>query len=309
MNAKAFQAVIDDALQKTQLASTPEVEAILKRRLKPVSTSESDTTPDPAADTFDFAELWDLEALEVSKVGLLQTADTDTQQQVKRDLAQARFFEAYAIEKAGMSFAAKMSLLATTLNEQKLYSLFAAEEARHFHFIDRSLGHPEEIPGNPFIDLLNNLIIEGERSCLLLLVQVVLEGWGIEHYAKMANTCQHPATRAALNGILADEAAHHGSGVALFEAQSLNDAELDYLETQLRQFLQLVAVGPVGCLQVLETHLGPFSAVQKQQVLEDINARKETQHKLNLLKKLLEKAQAHRLVERLSQQGAFSPLF
>jgi tRNA isopentenyl-2-thiomethyl-A-37 hydroxylase MiaE len=295
-----LQDTLARSLSKERHLSSAEVERILERRL--INPSQ------PGSDLLPFETLWSLGDLEVGNVSCLQEASPLIQERVAYDLAYARFTEAYAIEKAGMSFAAKMSLLAPTLNEQKLYSLFAAEEARHFDFIDRSLGHPENLAMNPFVDLLHNLILTGERSCLLLLVQVVLEGWGIEHYAKMANTCQHPGARKALNGILADEAAHHGSGLSLFNSQHLSTTDLDYLEDKLGQFLYLVAVGPVSILQVLNKHLGPFTPEQHQQVLAEINATKETQRKLNLLKNLLRKAEAHAIVERLESRNAFTPL-
>lgn len=299
MNAKGFSEVLENALHKHQHESTAEVERILQRRFGKTPVKR---------DPLPFESLWSLEDLEVAQVEVLQQAPPEVQRKVAYDLAYARFTEAYAIEKAGMSFAAKMSLLAPTLNEQKLYSLFAAEEARHFDFIDRSLGHPEQLADNPFIALLNQLISTGERSGLLLLVQVVLEGWGIEHYAKMAHTCQHPEAKVALQGILADEAAHHGSGLSLFDAQHLSPAEHTVLLEQLRRFLYLVAVGPVGTLSILEKHLGPFSDTEKQQVLQELEAFEETQRKLNLLKGLLHKAGAQSLIAQLEQEQAFCPV-
>lgn len=292
--------ILAQSLRKTNHFSTAEVERILRHRFAD-SPSLSDSEPLP------FSNLWSFTDLEVDEVSCLKNAPELAQKQVAHDLAYARFTEAYAIEKAGMSFAAKMSLLAPTLSEQKLYSLFAAEEARHFHFIDRSLGHPKDLAANPFIELLHNLILTGERSCLLLLVQVVLEGWGVEHYAKMANTCQHEETRRALRLILADEAAHHGSGLSLFNAQALNPQEHDYLLHQLTQFLKLVAIGPVGVIQILETHLGPFSLAQKQHVLKELRATETTQYKLNLLKGLLHKAGVTQIIEQLEQRNAFTP--
>ena len=296
-----LQETLAQSLAKARHLSTAEVERILSRRLA-VSPSGSETQ------ALAFETLWSLDDLEVGQVNCLKEASPLVQQRIAYDLAYARFTEAYAIEKAGMSFAAKMSLLAPTLNEQKLYSLFAAEEARHFDFIDRSLGHPDHLDTNPYIELLHHLILTGERSCLLLLVQVVLEGWGVEHYAKMANTCQQPEVRKALHGILADEAAHHGSGLSLFDIQQLNNRDLDYLEDKLSQFLQLVAVGPVSALAILTKHLGPFSSLQRKDILQELNATSETQRKLNLLKHLLHKAGAEQLVERLEAKSAFVPL-
>ncbi len=291
---------LHQALSKNERYSTREVERILHKRL---TQNAHVTEPLP------FAELWTLEDLGVSNVSLLKAAPQDVQTQVAHDLARARFVEAYAIEKAGMSFASKMSLMAPNLSEQQMYSLFATEEARHFHFIDQSLGHPTDLPEDPFIHLLHDLVLTGERQCLFLLVQVVLEGWGIDHYARMANTCQHPAARAELQQILADEAAHHGSGVALFDMDNLSEADQAYIIEKMSAFLYMVAIGPVGVAGVLEHHLGPMTSEQHQQTLIELDAHNETRRKLRVLRELMEKAGAHALVEQLEDRQAFALAF
>ena len=69
-----------------------------------------------------------------------------------------------------------------------LYSLFAADEAAHFHWI-RAYAPAAAIadgPGNPFLRLLDELLRTEDAPTLCYLVQVVLEGWGIHHYHALA---------------------------------------------------------------------------------------------------------------------------
>jgi hypothetical protein len=105
--------------------------------------------------------------------------------------------EALHIETMGVAFAARMALLATTVEERMLYGFFAAEEATHLAGVSRFASRcPAE---GPFLAMLDELIAEGDRATLVLVVQVVLEGWGLDHYRGLARACRGPA----LAGVLA----------------------------------------------------------------------------------------------------------
>lgn len=297
MNDALFSATIQNALSKSQVTSQREIEQILTRKL---------SQTDPA---LDFAGLWDFNAHRLGAVRQVQAAAPEIRNGILAELAQGRFREAYGIEKAGMSFAAKMSLLSQSLNEQKLYSLFASEEAAHFHFIQAVLGDPPDLSQDPFIQFLNELIISAERRPLLFIIQVVLEGWGLDHYAGMLKTCQSDALKAPLQRILSDEAAHHGSGLSLFAESELSPSEFKYTLEMMQAFLDMVRIGPVGLLQTLDRHLGGLTDSQKQAVLTEMDAVEDTSRKINLLKGLMQKAQAKRILEELEAKEAFALLF
>ncbi len=135
--------------------------------------------------------------------------------------------EALFIEKSGVAFAAKMILLAQSTDERKLYAMFAADEAAHLDGISRfCTADASAASDNPFLVLLSELIEGADRSTLQLIVQVVLEGWGLSHYRALRDGCTHAPLREVLASILADEAAHHASGVILLDGRALEgDAE------------------------------------------------------------------------------------
>ncbi len=289
--------IIKQSLEKDRAISDAGVERILDKKL------ESRT---PLADC---SELWSLADLGLSQVSSVNEASEASQLRLRHVLGQGRLREAWSIEKAGMSFAAKMSLLSESLNEQKLYSLFAADEARHFHCIDESLGEQRPDHNDPFINLLNEIIITAGRRPLIFIIQVVLEGWGIDHYASMSKTCREPGMQRLLHAILSDEAAHHGSGLALFKEAELTQIEQDYIFEMMTAFLGMVRIGPVGVLGTLEAEFGGWAPGQRARVLAEMDAEADTVRKLNLLESFLVKARAPKLLERLKQVDAFSPCF
>ncbi|MGV3525461.1 MAG: ferritin-like domain-containing protein [Candidatus Sericytochromatia bacterium] len=286
---------VRQSLHKTELHSTREVEQILNRRREVVA---------PAAD---FASLWSLQALGLGGVSCVQAASEEVQQALRAQLGRGRLSEAWQIEKAGLSFAAKMSLLAESSAEQQLYALFGAEEAQHFALIQQALGPLTPAP-DPFITLLHAMIAEGSRSSLQLMIQVVLEGWGIEHYANMMKQCQHAPLKAGLQQILSDEGAHHGSGVSLFKAAQVSQADLAQMVEFMTPFLYMVQIGPVSALQAVHEQLGGLTRAQEARVLDEMDAVADTTRKLQLLRQLMLKAEGHALVERLDGLKAFQAL-
>lgn len=294
-----MEADLRRALARSGRFSEAGVERILDKKLPPQT---------PVAR---LAELWELTDYDLGGVTALAGLDAAGREGLAHALAHGRLSEAWSIEKAGMSFAAKMSLLAESLHEQKLYSLFASEEARHFHSVDQALGSeaPEQEPPGPFIALLNEIIASAGRRPLQFVIQVVLEGWGIDHYALLSRSCRDDGLKTVLQGILTDEAAHHGSGLALFREADLTPAEFGYVAETMQVFLEMVRIGPAAVLSALEQALGGFAPGQRTRVLEQMDARRDTVRKLALLESYLVKARAGRLLERLQAGGAFSPAF
>lgn len=289
--------IVRQALNKDRALSDAGVERILDKKLGA-----------PGVLT-DCSTLWSLTDLGLGEVRQVTEAPAENRVHLRHLLGQGRLREAWSIEKAGMSFAAKMSLLSESLNEQKLYSLFAAEEARHFHCIDETLGDQRPQHTDPFIDLLNEIIVSAGRRPLIFIIQVVLEGWGIDHYATMSKTCREPGLQKILRDILSDEAAHHGSGLALFKESELSKQEEDYIFDMMAAFLGMVRIGPVGVLGAIEAEFGGWAPGQRESVLTEMNAMADTQRKLGLIEGFLVKARAPKLLERLKAAEAFSPCF
>ena len=205
-----------------------------------------------------------------------------------------------------MSFAAKMSLLSETINEQKLYSLFAAEEATHFYYMQKTLEDVDLTTDDPFIRFLNEVIATGSRRPLIFIIQVILEGWGIDHYQLMERSCLNPELKKHLKLILIDEASHHGSGVSLFNESELTKAEFDYTIEMMSEFLNMINIGPVGLVGAVKKYL-PHS--QEADLLNDISAVDDTNRKLTYIKNMMVKSQSHKILEKIENSGLFQLRF
>jgi hypothetical protein len=134
------------------------------------------------------------------------------------------------------------------------------------------------------------------------MVQVLLEGWGIEHYASMARDAQDQKLKIALGRILADEGTHHGSGLVLFSEKGLSSTDQDYLEVVLGSFLAMVRVGPLGVLSHLSNE-AKLGAGERLFALRSMRAFETTQNKLNLLCSLMKKSGAHKLLSLMESRG------
>jgi len=237
----------------------------------------------------DPASLWPASSFGLDRMTAYVDATTERRQEVLRHCATDRLAEALFIEKLGLSFCAKMTLLATTSDERMLYSLIAADEAAHFHWI--SCFTPNVQPHSPFLKLLADLVEEGTQTTLTMLVQVVLEGWGVHHYRLLARDCTHAVLREVLNRIVVDESRHHGSGERLMRQRSITpDGRAEVLAILIR-LLAMVRSGP----QAVVAAVAPSDAVQ---AFTQLGA-EETRHKLELLRSLIASAQIDGIVDDL----------
>jgi len=216
--------------------------------------------------------------------------------------------EAYFIEKSGMAFTAKMCLLATSIEERQLYSLFAADEAAHLAEVMGYLGDAPTDTNSPFLRLLSALIEDGDRDSLVFTIQIVLEGWGLSHYRRMATSCRSKPLEEALHRIVRDEARHHGSGVVLFDEERLSPASRAYIEETLLRFLGMVRVGPQGLATAVAKVKGGLTAHQKLELFIDLGGEAHAQQRLDSLEGLMLKAGASGIARALRAKGAFTPL-
>jgi len=233
---------------------------------------------------------------------------SDAQQnQILKLCSDGLLYEAYYIEKSGMAYAAKMSLLSETTEERMLYSLFASEEASHFEMIRAFVARPPaDEPSNPFLGLLSELIESGDRTSLIFVIQIVLEGWGITHYRRIAAACEDSELKVVLEHILKDEARHHGSGMVLFEAESMNTETRECIAQVMTKFLYMIRLGPQSVVAAIETVLGQKSPSERAKIYESLKGGAHSEQRLNEIKQLMIKANANDLVEELASAGAFS---
>jgi len=245
----------------------------------------------------------------LDRVRLFAAASAEQRRAILDDCGRALLEEAYFIEKCGIGYAAKMVLLAETSSERQLYGLIAGDEAAHLAAIARFVSPSGTARDNPFLALLEELVEEGDRASLQLIVQVVLEGWGLDHYRGLRDACGSTALRIALSVILADEATHHGSGVAFTRDAPLAARSRDYATDVMVRFLAMVQVGPVGVASIVERALGGLTAVQRGQLMADLGGEEHAAVRLDKLRGLLGKATgACAVLERLEALGCFRPV-
>jgi hypothetical protein len=159
-----------------------------------------------------------------------------------------------------------------------LYALIAGDEAAHYYWISRFV-HGAPAP-SPFLKLIGSWIEHGSRSALTLLVQVVLEGWGVQHYRLLAGDCHDAQLAAVLREIVTDEARHHGSGMRLLGQRALNGADRAEIAGTLAGLLDLVRCGPQAVVAAIEP-------VDRARCFVQLQAEEETGRKLALLRDLI----------------------
>lgn len=253
---------------------------------------------------------WEAAFFGLDRSRVFRQAREEEQARIVDEAGRALLEEAYFIEKSGISFAAKMVLLADSIEERALYALFAADEATHFSAIRRFLIDEREAPGqNPFFALLSSLIEEGERATLQFVVQIVLEGWGLRHYRHLRDACTNLELRGVFDAILADEAAHHGSGRVLYGERPAGGASARAIVDTLRPLLGMVQVGPRSVMDAVERVLGHLSRRERATLFEELGGEGHAAARLTYLRDLMQRSEgASDIVATLDACDAFRPL-
>ncbi|MDJ0737793.1 MAG: ferritin-like domain-containing protein [Nostocaceae cyanobacterium] len=217
--------------------------------------------------------------------------------------------EAYLIEKAGVGYMAKMVTLAETTEERMLYALFAADEAIHLSQISHYVPNPELVnTNNPFLQLLQEVLENQEKSVLLFILQIVLEGWGLSHYRNLAAYCQNSQLAAIFQGFLQQESRHHATGVTLFEKISLSPVNQQTIIETLTLFLQMVQVGPQSVVAAMEKVKGHLSQPQKIKIFQQLDSQTHSSTRLQTLRSLIHNPNTNIFIQELEARGAFQPL-
>ncbi|MGJ3247164.1 MAG: ferritin-like domain-containing protein [Elainellaceae cyanobacterium] len=275
-----------------------------------VSVVSASTTMKPSCAIAIEARLpyWDATYFGLDRVQLFQDSTPAEQQAILHRASQALIQETYCIEKAGMGYMSRMALLAETLEERMLYTLFAAEETTHFVQICPFLDHEPDAIANPFLQLLSTVVECNDQALLVFVIQVVLEGWGLTHYRFLANDCLNHELRQRFHGFLRDESRHHGTGVTLFNQRHLTDSSRADIVDVLVQFLQMVQVGPQAVVEAIAQVKGHLSRTQRIQILSELDTETHSGGRLRLLRSLMQKGEGRAIAQRLDQLNVFQPL-
>ncbi|MEH2124408.1 ferritin-like domain-containing protein [Nostoc sp.] len=252
---------------------------------------------------------WDAEFFNLQKVKTFQESNITEQTVILELVNRSLLEESYFIEKAGVGYMAKMVLLAETVEERILYGLFTADEATHLHQISHFLPEMEVTStDDPFLRLLSEVVESADKTVLLFVLQVVLEGWGLSHYRRLAKECRHPVLTELFSSFLQSESRHHAMGTTLFNQTSISASSQTTILDILAQFLLMVQVGPQSVLAAVEQVKGHLTRSQKIQILEELDTETHSGTRLQILRSLMGIKSAQSILQTLEERGAFQPL-
>lgn len=251
---------------------------------------------------------WDASSYDLNLSSFYNNLLDEEKNNALSSLSRSRLEEAYHIEKCGIAFGAKMILSSDSFEERKLYAHFTAEESEHLAMVESFLTNiSKDGLANSFLDYLSNLIETAPKNVLTFIIQVVLEGWGIEHYNNLAKTCNSDDLKKSLNKIVQDEASHHGSGLLLFKEADLSKEELQMAVSAFETFLNMIKIGPFSVFQAVYQANNNLKN-ESLTFLKEIKADEQTTVRLRLLKKLALKSGATRIVEECDKKRLFDSL-
>ncbi|MBD2292542.1 ferritin-like domain-containing protein [Anabaena sphaerica FACHB-251] len=275
----------------------------LRKILTAALPKENNYAPDPRSN------YWDAEFFNLHQVKIFQESNIDEQYGILEIANLSLLTESYFIEKAGVGYMAKMVLLADTVEERMLYGLFTADEATHLHQITKFLPQQEVTStDDPFLKLLSEVVESADKTVLLFVLQVVLEGWGLSHYRSLAKKCRYPVLAEIFDNFLQAESRHHATGTTLFNQMSVSPSSQTIIIEILAQFLLMVQVGPQNLLTAIEQVKGHLTRGQKIQILEEIDTKNHSGTRLKILRSLMSVTSANIILQTLEEQGAFQPL-
>lgn len=252
---------------------------------------------------------WDAHFFGLTRISLFQTATVGEQTRILQRASQDLLVEAYSLERAGVGYMAKMTLLAETVEERMIYALFGAEETQHLARLRPFIPEDAAQQGSKdlFLRLLMPLLETADRPVLLFVIQVVLEGWGLSHYRHLSKACRHRGLAELFHSFLEAEARHHGTGVMLFNRATLSSTSCAAIVDTLASFLEIVRVGPQRLVEAIAMVKGDLTRSQRIALLTELDSETHSGLRLNLLRSLIEPL-APDIVETLAQRNLFLPL-
>lgn len=231
---------------------------------RPATDLRADVPCDPS-------RIWREEFFGLHRTRYWLSANTASRETLVMRCASNVLREALGIEREAMDYCAKRVLAAEDAVEKKVYCLMAAEEARHYHWLD-SLVSPltTDLSPDAFALFLKRLVAEGTPLAQSYLLQIILEGWGISHYRRLGAGSRDPVTARIMLGIARDEGLHYAAGAAHFDALLLTDNERDFIRGALAELCTMLACGPLAVLRETEVCAGGFGKSERMQTLENL---------------------------------------
>ncbi|NET02735.1 MAG: ferritin-like domain-containing protein [Sphaerospermopsis sp. SIO1G1] len=254
-------------------------------------------------------DYWNADFLKLNKVKIFQESSLEEQTKILEIANLSLLRESYFIEKAGVGYMAKMVFLAESIEERMLYGMFTADETTHLQHITKFLPETDlSTTNDPFLNLLSEVVESNDKPVLLFVLQVVLEGWGLTHYRRLAKHCQNQNLQQILHEFLQSESRHHATGTTLFKQSSISTSTQKTILEILSQFLFMIQIGPQGILSAIAQVKGDLTKTQKIQILEQLDTETHSGTRLKTLHSLMNLTPSQSILHTLTEKGYFQPL-
>ena len=257
--------------------------------------------------------IWSEEFFHLENSQIWKSLSVEVQKQILLKLGHKILQEAYFIECAGMAYAAKMNLAAKSKEEREFYCFVGEEEARHLRMVE-GLGNfetnLENIPS--FALLIGEIIQEAKRASHLLLIQILLEGWGLNYYKSLQKNAKNETVSNIFKAILKDEIRHHSAGVLLFgnlkKSQGLDPQNESEFLSFFERIAFMVKAGPWNVCEEVFKHIENPSKDMLHKFLVEIEAGKFTSEKMDVLEQLITKALPESSLKTVKEKGLLNRL-
>ena len=267
-----------------------------------------ETRTSPAAEN---RPIWDEDFFHLKNVSAWKALKSDDQQEILISLSQKILQEAYFIESAGMAYAGKMNLASKTKEEREFFCFVAEEEAKHLRMVESLANFNTSLENIPsFALLIGEIIQEASKPCHLLLIQILLEGWGLNYYKALSKAALDETVSNAFKAILKDEIRHHSAGVILFQNHKkvMSAEETHEFLSYLERIAFMVKIGPYSvCEEIFRKTASPSKAQLKSFLMES-QAVVVTAGKMELLVQLLSKSLPEQVMVTVSDRKILSAM-
>lgn len=257
----------------------------------------------------DLVNMWPAEFFRLPLLNFWRDADDSARDEIRHGCSVTVLREALGIERTAMDYCAARVMEAEDALEKQVYCLTAAEEARHYHWLCM-ITDPATVAMAPdaFTRYLQRLVAEGTPNSQSYLLQVILEGWGIGHYQRLAAHASTADVAAVMSGIARDEGLHYAAGVAQFDASRLTAADGQFVRGALVELCTMVGSGPLGVLGVVERAVGGLGQTGRRSIFEKLTDPIATARRLNELAQFIARQGMDGEAAWLAEQGFLEPL-
>lgn len=257
--------------------------------------------------------IWDESFFHLKSSTIWKGLSSDDRETILLSLGEKILQEAYFIECAGMAYAGKMNLTARTKEEREFFCFVAEEEAKHLRMVEGLASFNTSLENIPsFALLIGEIIQEASKPSHLLLIQILLEGWGLNYYKSLAKSAKDETVAAAFKAILKDEIRHHSAGVILFSAHvtqnDMNESEREEFLGYLERIAFMVKIGPYSATEECFQRSLHKDKDDLRHFLVETDAVSVTSGKMELLGQLLGKSLPEKVLKEIKSRKILAAL-